>query len=77
MTQRFQRSEFHSMRLLVNVLYLEDAPFKIGVACLIGTVMGLADGSIASLRSLRSHQQPPDRKKQAVAHSQGSASHNA
>jgi hypothetical protein len=46
MTQRFRASEFDSLRLFVNVDYLKGAPFKIGVASVIGAVMGLVGGTI-------------------------------
>jgi hypothetical protein len=47
MMQRFRSSEFDSLRLFVNVEYFEGAPFKVGVASVIGAVMGLVGGTIA------------------------------
>lgn len=49
MTQRFRVSEVDSLRVFVNVEYLKGAPFKIGVASVIGAVMGLVGGAIAFL----------------------------
>ena len=54
MMNRFRTSEFDSLRLFVNVVYLKGAPFKIGVATLIGLLMGLVGGTIGRLKSLRS-----------------------
>ena len=51
MMQRFRASEFDSLRLFVNVDYLKGAPFKVGVACVIGAVMGLVGGTIGRLKS--------------------------
>jgi hypothetical protein len=48
---RFRASEFENLRSFVNAEYLKDAPFKIGVASLIGAVMGLAGGTIGRLKS--------------------------
>ena len=50
MMRNFRGSEFDSLRMFVNVEYLKGAPFKIGVASLIGAVMGLAGGGIARAR---------------------------
>ena len=51
MMQRFRASEFDSLRLFVNLEYLKGAPFKIGVASVIGAVMGLIGGTIGRLKS--------------------------
>jgi hypothetical protein len=53
MMQRFRASEFDSLRSFVNVDYLKGAPFKIGVASVIGAGMGLVGGTIARLKSAR------------------------
>jgi hypothetical protein len=53
LTQRFRASGFDSLRLFVNVNYLKGAPFKIGVASVIGAVMGLVGGIIGRLKSAR------------------------
>lgn len=53
MVKRFRASEFDSLRLFVNVVYLKGAPFEIGVAALIGALVGLAGGTIGRLRSAR------------------------
>jgi hypothetical protein len=54
MMQRFRASEFESLRLFVNVDYLTGAPFKIGVASVIGAVMGLVGGTIGRVTSAHS-----------------------
>ena len=51
MMQRFRASEFDSLRLFVNVDYLKGAPFKVGVASVIGALMGLVGGTIGRLKS--------------------------
>jgi hypothetical protein len=53
MMQRFRASEFDSLRWFINVDYLKGAPFKIGVASVVGAVMGLVGGTIGRLRSGR------------------------
>ena len=53
MMQRFRASEFNSLRLFVNVDYLKGAPFKVGVASVIGAVMGLVGGTIGRLKTAR------------------------
>jgi hypothetical protein len=53
MMLRFRASEFDSLRLFVNVDYLKGAPFKIGVASVIGAVMGLVGGIVGRLKSAR------------------------
>jgi hypothetical protein len=53
MMRRFRASEFDSLRLFVNLDYLKGAPFKIGVASVVGAVMGLVGGAIGRLRSAR------------------------
>lgn len=54
MLQRFRASEFDSLRLFINVDYLKGAPLKVGVASLIGAVMGLIGGAVGHLKSPRS-----------------------
>ena len=51
MMQRFRASEFDSLRMFINMEYLKGAPFKIGVASVIGAVMGLVGGTIGRLKS--------------------------
>jgi hypothetical protein len=51
MMQRFRDSDFDSLRLFVNMDYLKGAPFKIGVASVIGAVMGLVGGAIGRVKS--------------------------
>jgi hypothetical protein len=51
MLQRFRASGFASLRAYVNIEYLEGAPFKIGVASVIGMLMGLIGGIIGRLKS--------------------------
>jgi hypothetical protein len=53
MVQRFRASGFDSLRLFINVDYLKGAPFKIGVASVIGAAMGLVGGTVGRLRSAR------------------------
>jgi hypothetical protein len=50
MMQRFRDSDFDSLRLFVNMDYLKGAPFKIGVASVIGAVMGLVGGAIGRVK---------------------------
>jgi hypothetical protein len=50
MMQRFRESGFDDLRWFINVNYLKDAPFKIGVASVIGAVMGLVGGTIGWLK---------------------------
>lgn len=57
MMERFRASEFDSLRVFVNVEYLKGAPFKIGVASVIGVPMGLVGGTIGRFNSAR----PPAR----------------
>lgn len=47
---RFRASDFVSLRLFVNVDYIKGAPFKLGVACVIGAVMGGIGGFVGQLR---------------------------
>jgi len=53
MMQRFRSSEFASLRSFINVDYVKGAPFKIGVASVIGAVMGLVGGTIGRSMSSR------------------------
>jgi hypothetical protein len=50
---RFSASGFDSLRLFVNVDYLKGAPLKIGVASVIGAVMGLVGGTVGRVTSAR------------------------
>ena len=52
MMQRFPASEFDSLRMFDTVEYLKGAPFKAGVAVVIGTVMGLVGGAIGRVMSV-------------------------
>jgi hypothetical protein len=47
--QRFKASGYESLRTFVNVEYIRGAPLKIGVASLIGAVMGLIGGALGRL----------------------------
>ena len=49
MMQRFRASEFDSLRSFVNSEYLKGAPFKIGMASVIGAAMGLVGGAFGRL----------------------------
>ena len=51
MMQRFQASGFDSLRVFVNIDYLKGAPFKIGVASVVGAVMGLVGGIVGRLKA--------------------------
>ena len=51
MVRRFRASGSDSLRVFVNVEYLKGAPFKIGVASVIGTILGLVGGTIGRLTS--------------------------
>ena len=53
MMRRFQASNFNSLRLFVNVDYIKGAPFKLGVACVIGAFMGSIGGLVGRLRHER------------------------
>jgi hypothetical protein len=53
MMQRFRASEVDSLRLFVNVDYLKGAPFKVGVASVIGALVGLIGGTFGRLKSAR------------------------
>lgn len=50
MVMRFRGSGFDSLRLFVNLDYIKGAPLKIGVASVIGVVMGVIGGSLGRLR---------------------------
>ena len=54
MMQRFRASEFDSLRVFPTMQYLKGAPFKIGLASVIGAVMGLVGGAIGRLKSAES-----------------------
>lgn len=49
--RRYRASEFGSLRVFVNLDYLEGAPLKIGVASAIGAFMGMIGGSVGWLAS--------------------------
>jgi hypothetical protein len=49
MVMRFRASDFDSLRLFINLEYIMGAPLKIGVASLIGVVMGVIGGSLGRL----------------------------
>jgi hypothetical protein len=53
MMQRFRASDSDSLRSFINVDYVKGAPLKIGVASVIGAVMGLVGGTIGRLKSAR------------------------
>jgi hypothetical protein len=53
MVMRFRRSGFDSLRVFVNLEYIKGAPLKIGVASVIGMVMGAIGGSLGRLRHER------------------------
>lgn len=46
MMRRFNRSGSGSLRLIINWDYLKGTPLKIGVASLIGAVLGVVGGTI-------------------------------
>jgi hypothetical protein len=50
MMMRFRVSQSDNLRLFVNLDYLKGAPFKLGVSCAIGALMGSIGGSIGWLR---------------------------
>ena len=50
MMSRFQASHVESLRLFVNVDYLEGIPLKLAVSCAIGLLMGGAGGIVGTLR---------------------------
>jgi hypothetical protein len=51
MMARFRASQFDSLRGFVTTEYIKDAPLKIGVASVIGAVMGVVGGSLGFLRA--------------------------
>jgi hypothetical protein len=51
MMMRFRASQFDSLREFVTLDYIKDAPLKIGVASVIGAVMGAIGGSLGRLWS--------------------------
>jgi hypothetical protein len=50
MMTRFRASGSASLRLFVNLDYLQGAPFKLGVSCAIGATIGIIGGSMGWLR---------------------------
>lgn len=53
MAQRFRASHAASLRVFVNLDYLKGAPFKIGVASLIGTLIGFIAETIGHMTTPR------------------------
>jgi hypothetical protein len=51
MMRRFNASGSGNLRSYVTLEYIKDAPLKIGVATVIGTVMGVIGGSAGRLQS--------------------------
>jgi hypothetical protein len=49
MMMRFRASDFDSLRVFVNLDYVRGAPFKLGVSCAIGVLMGLIGGLVGRL----------------------------
>jgi hypothetical protein len=50
MMSRFRASGVESLRLFVNVDYVQGIPLKLGVSCAIGMMMGVAGGIVGTLR---------------------------
>jgi hypothetical protein len=50
MMSRFRASGVESLRLFVNVDYIEGIPVKLGVSCAIGLMVGGAGGIVGTLR---------------------------
>jgi hypothetical protein len=59
MVMRFRPSGSLSLRLFVNLDYVKDALLKIGVASLIGAVMGAIGGSLGRFRQWNSSAAQP------------------
>lgn len=53
MMMRFSVSGFDSLRLFVNLDYIKGAPFKLGVSCAIGLMMGAIGGFFGQLTHRR------------------------
>ena len=53
MVLRFPGSGSDSLRLFVNLDYIKGAPLKLGVASVIGVVLGVIGGSLGRLRQGR------------------------
>lgn len=53
LVMRFRASGFDSLRLFVNLDYIKGAPLKIGVAAVIGAVMGTIGGGLGRLTGRR------------------------
>jgi hypothetical protein len=49
MMMRFRASDIESLRLFVNLDYVRGAPFKLGVSCAIGALMGGIGGFLGQL----------------------------
>jgi hypothetical protein len=54
MMLRFQASDVDNLRLFVNLDYVNGAPLKLGVSCVIGVVMGGIGGFLGQLMHRRS-----------------------
>lgn len=55
MVRRFNRSGYHSLRLFINWDYIKGMPLKIGVASIVGAVLGIIGGTIGRLTVSQSH----------------------
>lgn len=53
MMMRFRASDIDSLRLFVNLDYVNGAPLKLGVSCAIGVVMGGIGGVLGQLTHRR------------------------
>ena len=51
MMSRFRASDVESLRLFVNVDYVEGVPLKLAVSCAIGLIIGAAGGILGRLRN--------------------------
>ena len=51
--EQFKTSGYESLRTFVNIENIKGAPLKIGVASLVGAVMGLIGGALGRLTSAR------------------------
>ena len=59
MMQRFRASDYDSLRTFVTLESITVTPFMIGIASIIGAIMGVVGGG-AGLLSLEWRPQPPD-----------------
>jgi hypothetical protein len=53
MMMRFRASGVDSLRVFVNLDYLQGAPFKLAVSCAIGALMGSVGGLVGQLTPRR------------------------